>query len=592
MAYVVLKMAKQRGASPGSNAKKDLWSLSVPVAVVASGNVAERPLPHTIYAIAAKRFTGQLTLVQGGRTYDVGWRQGYAVCARSSDPGDTVGRIALTAGLVSSTQLGMALRTHRDQPERPLIEILAEAAALTDDHQRALTTKAFAQAAVRPFALHEATFTLDDELSVPVADGTGPIDPRWLIFHGLRTQYGTEHLRKELAPVATHTLTLTNAKDPGIQAFGLDDASTRLVHALQQSPRSIDELVAMEPRVPEATPLALAYALLVTKYATTAAADTAVTPPSGSVPSVPAVAPPAAPEVLDDATRQSSGSRPGVKLPSTEQRRAASRARRVTMPRSQTADPQALDGVRNLINEKLALIEGKANHFEVFGVGPTATDDQVRMSYFGLARRLHPDRLRAIGLEDMAKEAHAVFARVNQAFAILSNKTKRAQYIADLESGTTKESEAEVEAMAKKIFGAEHAFQQGLMDLRRRRFAEAITGFTEAVELNPEEGEHHAMLGWAEWCGSDDKEGQYRAIKKRFDRAIALSPKCVPAWFYRGQVSKQREKMEAARECFSKVLQLDKNHKEAQLELRILDRRAEEEAKPKKGGLFDRLKRR
>ncbi len=545
------------------------------MAQLASGHVAQRPLPHTIYAIAAKRFTGQLTLTQAGRRYHIGWNKGYAVCAESSDPGDTVGRIALTAGFVSSTQLGTALRAHRDQPDRPLVDILAESASLTLEHKQTLLTKAFAQAAVRPFCLHEATFSLTDTITIPVLDTVRPIDPRWLIFHGLRTQYGLDQLRAEMATMAGRKLLVANAADPGIRAFGLDDVSVRIVDALQVEARTLSELRAMNPRSPEATTLALAYALLVTKYATAQGDSSGGLPRVGSVPSVPAVAPPSDPDVL--AAKTSSEAPP---------------QRRITTPRASAADPSAIDSARNVINDKLALIDGAADHFAIFGIARGASDDEIRTAYFALARRLHPDRLSAIQLTDMKDEAHRVFARVNQAFAVLSNKTKRAKYIQDLEQGTTAEEERQMEALAQKIFGAEAAFQEGTVELRRGRFADALTAFEKAVELNPDEGEHHALLGWASWCVATDKQAAYKSVKRYFDRAIALSPKCVPAWFYRGQVSKQLDKIDAARECFERVLTLNKTHKEARLELRLLARRAEQDVKTKKGGLLDRFKRR
>ncbi len=105
--------------------------------------------------------------------------------------------------------------------------------------------------------------------------------------------------------------------------------------------------------------------------------------------------------------------------------------------------------------------------------------------------------------------------------------------------------------------------------------------------MNPDEGEHVAMLAWATWCAAADKEAVAKEVRQLFTRAIAMAPRCVPAYFFRGQVAKQQNNAEAAIECFRKVLELEPQHKDAELELRLLAARAE---KDKKGGLFDKLR--
>ena len=80
------------------------------MARVAQGQVGDRPFGRTVYAIAARGFSGELRLTQDGQTYKVGWREGRIVAADSPAPSDTIGRIALGAGLVTTAQLSDALR--------------------------------------------------------------------------------------------------------------------------------------------------------------------------------------------------------------------------------------------------------------------------------------------------------------------------------------------------------------------------------------------------------------------------------------------------------------------------------------------------
>jgi DnaJ-class molecular chaperone len=60
--------------------------------------------------------------------------------------------------------------------------------------------------------------------------------------------------------------------------------------------------------------------------------------------------------------------------------------------------------------------------YEVLGVKKDATDDQIKKAYRGLARKYHPDR------NPGDKQAEASFKEVQDAYDVLSDKTKRAQY--------------------------------------------------------------------------------------------------------------------------------------------------------------------
>lgn len=220
----------------------------------------------------------------------------------------------------------------------------------------------------------------------------------------------------------------------------------------------------------------------------------------------------------------------------------------------------------------------------MLGVSATAEASDVQAAYFALARKLHPDRLRSLGLRDRRYEA--VFAVINQAFSELSDAGKRAKY----EQKLAREAESGLddhaaERMALDILNAEAAFQKGEMALRHNNFTAAAAAFKEALDLNPEEAEHHALYAWSRWCTVSDKDAVTKEVKNLLRAAIRLSPKNPTGYFYRGQIAKQSGQIETAEQCFRKVLELDPDHRDADSELRILHKRSE-----KKGGLFDRIK--
>ncbi len=575
------------------------------MAKVAVGHVTDRPFARTIYAIAAKRFTGTLTMEHQRRPYRVAFRDGVIVGAESSAPADSVGRIALATKLISAAQLSDALRALSSGGKSQL-EALRDIAGLDDEQCRGLRRHALAHRAMRIFALPDADFVLETDMQVELDPQVSPLDPRWVIYHGVRTHYSPARLLAELKQIGERSFSLANDAVSALRHFGFSAADKPLLNRLRQSPTTIQELIGKDTG-PEAAQqitetLAVVYALLSCdclavghspararahpeptwrrgpdtlrpKIADQAASLPLAQPKSGATsaptPPAPDRAPPPRP------------ARPGRAIrPTNPSARPAKAKPRPTASHDQT---------RKLIATKLAQLDGETDHFAFLGVAPTASDAEIQKAYFGLAKQLHPDRLRALAIGDLDREAQRLFAAINHAFDVLSSPAKRAEYQKALRAGPAV-ADGDVEDLAARIFAAEEKFQLGLMAMRRHHFAEAADLFGLAVELNPEEGEHHALAAWATWCAATDKDSVAKEVRKQLQRAITASPKCVSAYYYRGEIAKQQGRSETAIDCFRKVLELQPNHKEAELELRLLTKRQEKE-EPKRSTFLDRLRR-
>src|SRR5579871_4481394 len=63
----------------------------------------------------------------------------------------------------------------------------------------------------------------------------------------------------------------------------------------------------------------------------------------------------------------------------------------------------------------------KNDYYEVLGVPRDATKDQIKAAYRKLALQFHPDRNKSPGAEERFKE-------ISEAYAVLSDDAKRAQY--------------------------------------------------------------------------------------------------------------------------------------------------------------------
>ena len=242
-------------------------------------------------------------------------------------------------------------------------------------------------------------------------------------------------------------------------------------------------------------------------------------------------------------------------------------------PRRTTAAQQE---VEKLLADLVPLMDRGGDHFALLGVPFDASADTVRTAYFNLARKLHPDRLAAIGVDDPERNAQRLFAQINTAFGVLTDPAKRKEYMAVVQRGGEKAVQAEqnaVEDLAMKVMRAEEAFRQGEMALRRDQYQQAVAAFTSAIELQPNEPEYQALLAWAKFAAAADKAAVASATRNALSKAADASDTSITARFYLGRVERMLGREKEALSHFQMVLMLKPGHSEAKSEVRVLEQR-------------------
>ncbi|MCH2187564.1 J domain-containing protein, partial [Myxococcota bacterium] len=129
-------------------------------------------------------------------------------------------------------------------------------------------------------------------------------------------------------------------------------------------------------------------------------------------------------------------------------------AHRGTAPKPRTAESFPSHSTAQSIRiqiEKWAHSLDEVDHFTILGLTPKCSQGEVKKAYLAAAKTYHPDRLAALGLEDLRASASQVFARMGEAFEILSDPMARSDYEA-MQRGEYSRADAQRAAQAETFY--------------------------------------------------------------------------------------------------------------------------------------------
>jgi curved DNA-binding protein CbpA len=242
-----------------------------------------------------------------------------------------------------------------------------------------------------------------------------------------------------------------------------------------------------------------------------------------------------------------------------------------------TADKARIDALAL----EMQKMEAAENWFQWFELSHDSPPGALKKSYFKMARRYHPD---ALGDEPevYSRVATSLFAKVSEAYEVLSDEAGREKYVNKHILGIKDEDELAMEKV-QQILAAEAAFKAGLTVLNNGKVTEALQHFKKAVDGYPEEAEYAAYYGYTLFRANQGSDAERAAEGLDIiEKAIKLKEMAPKPYHLLGKAHLLAGDPVAARKWLRKSLKLLPDNPEAVRDYR----RAESMAKgrPAKSG--------
>ena len=196
------------------------------------------------------------------------------------------------------------------------------------------------------------------------------------------------------------------------------------------------------------------------------------------------------------------------------------------------------------------------NYYQFFRVSKDAPEEEIKKSYFQLARKCHPDRFGRNLSSDIKTQVDDVFDLVTKAYRTLVDRAARSDYDQKISAGPQEDS-------ANQSKKADIKFRQGKTLFNQGRFEEAVVLLEQAVRLGGNKGDYYLLLGMAE-----SKVPTFRKkAEQDFVKAIEMEPWNPEGLVALGMLYKTEGLLTKARRQFERAVQLDSEHEIALREL-------------------------
>jgi curved DNA-binding protein CbpA len=541
------------------------------------GDLSKTPLAALLLEAYNLRASGVLSVEHGGGTSRLYLRAGAPVGAQVFAGFRPLGLALMNAGLIDIEALSRSLQMMAETG-RPQGEILVQMGVVSQaDVDRALAEQQGGYFRVIA-ALDAGAYRFDLGAELPAWTRGTLLSPLRTIVDALERPQAGGLVAAALHPAAQGAVVLGPTYAPVAEEFRWTDAERALVGRLER-PVRIDEFFAPSGVSAERAQAMLAALLLLglatgTGERTTPAPDEAPTLSLEDLRIVEAGPPtpaPGAPARRSDpaearARRQrllhramrNIGVGPWGERPLGRAAPPGAPPAPAPAPPAPAAAPHPASAALRKALEAVAPRAKERNLYARLGLSDGASRDEVKQAYLGVARSFHPDRFASPDLADLQETVKDFFTAVNEAYEVLADDRRRAQYLSSLR-GETRERE---EAARVDYVKGDACLRTG--DAVRAR------GFFEAAHRADPRPEYQASIALT--FTVDPRSRDLRRAKALVHDALK-DRTSDRAFYAAGVIARVENDLKLAEESFRKATELNPRNQDAIRELKSLQSR-------------------
>ena len=490
------------------------------------GALADRPVAAILVQLLREKASGVLTVSQDTSKRLITFQQGMIRFAQSNVRAETIGSAQIASGLIKQTSFDRAVAIAKQQ-NIALHEALAAARVMTPEQLRAALKQQTVDVSIAAVGTLSGRFQFEQK---PAEAVNGVPDMR-------------------TSPVA---LVLEAAKRLGNPAAAKPWLEQRALDKLNRSPELEREMFALKTFWPgeAVTPVATGGRSI---------GEVLTRVKSHELPLLQYL-------YMSGLLALSATAKPGTK---SQPAPSADEDKRKKFTAQEEAARASLFADRERLRE--------ASQYEVLGVGPRVSAEEIKTAWFAAAKRYHSDAFSGLDLGSARRVAEELFTRVNEANSALSDANRRAEYDVYLDR-KAKGLPTDVGV----ILRAEGVFQRGEALFKSGRWDDAEAQFREAISLNDTEAEFHAFLGMAMFKRSGKPEEALPHVQK----ALKMESRLQSGTIFLSQLYAAQGEVERAKSLLRKAIDKDPDFAQAKDELRRMRTAPVEQTK---GGFLSRL---
>jgi tetratricopeptide (TPR) repeat protein len=537
-------------------------------------------LPYLLSALSRASFEGELTLVEGDIQRTLLFRGGKPINVISRLQNETLGRILMEEGKISSADYNKLLQQLLIT-KKPTGETLIAMGLLGPQDVYLALEFQTRKKLLNCFKMVDFGFSLKQK-SIPPEEMIANLEVEETIFTGIQTFYSVDRLLSEF-PVDEETV-FQSRKLPQERTIKMGPRESKLYRSIGTG-NSMNKLMVVESDLQQL--LSTLYALHALHLLNVAGVSRPSTkdlelPDLEDEEPAPATTPFApAPQAAAKQTQRRRTPEKTGPLKNAANRGSEAATLGEPAPRSHPRAPTLNDVLQNsgvtaqLAEKVLSLSRG--DHFTILEVPRNIPTHELKSVFYAVLRKYKLQDINSSYSSDKDRDmAQRLLDRATVAYRVLENEETRKAYVRALKQNEDLQSSK----VPPRILADVEA-QKGELACGAKRYQEAMDFYVEAIKLYPNEPSYYFELGLAGYNKAlgEIPEAQRipDRIRKPFLKAMAMNPRYDMPRLYLGYISKRNGDQKRALKEFEGVVECNPENSRARSEIRIMKRRLEDD---------------